>query len=153
MRDDLGESWLTLGSSVSLPERPAEDALLDLDTLVALGESLAQLTAESARVVRFEAPVAGRSGELNRREVMRAGAFAAFSEGLKRVPDSVDTRDALAQVYASQGRLREAVAEWQAVLRLDPDHPPGLLRRSARPGGGTRRRTELPLWACRPAAG
>lgn len=135
LRDDLGESWLTLGSSVSLPERPAEDALLDLDTLVALGESLAQLTAESARVVRFEAPVAGRSGELNRREVMRAGAFAAFSEGqLLRQPGN---GEALAVIERTPQEISEALRAYQQgqreALPVDPSQGQVLKALTQRP--------------------
>ena len=33
----------------------------------------------------------------------------------------VRTRDALAQLYALQGRLEEAVRQWETVLRLAPD--------------------------------
>ncbi|KXS39442.1 MAG: biopolymer transport protein ExbB [Halomonadaceae bacterium T82-2] len=81
LRDDLGGSWLTVGDDASLPRRPDDEALLDLDRLEALGDSLARLTAESGRVVRFETPVAGRDGTVAPREVMRLGAFTAFSDG------------------------------------------------------------------------
>jgi len=37
-------------------------------------------------------------------------------------PDLMENRVSLAQVYAASGRLSEAVQQWQAVLRLDPDH-------------------------------
>lgn len=135
LRDDVGDSWLTVGSSVSLPERPADDALLSLDDLTALGDSLAQLAAESARVVRFEAPVAGRSGEVTRRQVMRVGAFAAFSEGqLLRKPGD---GDALAVIERTPDEVSDALRAYQQgqreALPLDPSQGQVLKALSQRP--------------------
>ena len=50
----------------------------------------------------------------------------------------------LAQIYGAAGRLSEAVQQWQAVLRLDPDHAEAgthlsqLRLRMADDGRGTR---------------
>lgn len=135
LRDDLGDSWLTIGSSARLPERPADDALLSLDDLAALGDSLAQLTVESGRVVRFEAPVADRDGEMARREVMRAGAFTAFSDGqLLRQPGDGDT---LAVIERTPDEISEALRDYQQgrrdALPLDPSHGQVLKALSQRP--------------------
>ena len=46
----------------------------------------------------------------------------AFREGPEEGADSADLHEALGQVYARQGRLKEAVAEWETVLRLNPGH-------------------------------
>ncbi|MDW5375755.1 MotA/TolQ/ExbB proton channel family protein [Halomonas sp. HP20-15] len=135
LRDEIGDSWLTVGSALSLPERPADDALLNLEDLATLGDSLAQLTAESGRVVRFEAPVAGRSGEVTRREVMRPGAFAAFSEGqLLRQPGD---GDALAVIERTPDEVSEALRAYQQgqreALPLDPSQGQVLKALSQRP--------------------
>ena len=65
-------------------------------------------------------------------------AAEAFREGLKRAPDSADLHEALGQVYARQGRLREARAEWETVLRLNPGHRRAAAAiREARPGSAS----------------
>lgn len=49
-------------------------------------------------------------------------AQKAFETSLKLDPDQVDTRDALAQVLLARGLRKEAVAQWQEVLRRQPGH-------------------------------
>jgi cytochrome c-type biogenesis protein CcmH/NrfG len=34
----------------------------------------------------------------------------------------IDTRQSLAEVYTAAGRVADAIEQWQAVLRLDPDN-------------------------------
>ncbi|WP_459634339.1 MotA/TolQ/ExbB proton channel family protein [Halomonas sp. WWR20] len=81
LRDDLGESWLTVGTPTTLPKRLDEQGLLDVATLASLRDNLAALVAETAREVHFTAPVAGSDGEIAEREVIRLGDFLAFSNG------------------------------------------------------------------------
>jgi tetratricopeptide (TPR) repeat protein len=46
-------------------------------------------------------------------------------------PTDVDLLDRRAQVYAGQGYVRMAIADWERVLELQPDHP-GAARQIAR---------------------
>ncbi|MFC3283665.1 MotA/TolQ/ExbB proton channel family protein [Litchfieldella rifensis] len=80
LRDALADSWLTVGGA-ALPERIEEQAVLERRHLETLADRLMGLTVESGRGIRFTAPVAGPSGEIEPREVIRLGDFLAFSEG------------------------------------------------------------------------
>ncbi|MBA2778573.1 MotA/TolQ/ExbB proton channel family protein [Billgrantia kenyensis] len=80
LRDDLADSWLTVGGA-ALPPRLDDAEVLELEHLEVFADRLVALTADTARVVRFEAPVASVSGELESRSVVRLGDFAAFTEG------------------------------------------------------------------------
>ncbi|WP_318010325.1 MotA/TolQ/ExbB proton channel family protein [Modicisalibacter tunisiensis] len=135
LRDDLGDGWLTVGGDARLPERPDDEALLDLDRLAALGDSLAHLTAESGRAVRFEAPVAGRDGAVAPREVMRLGAFAAFSDGqLLRSPGDDGT---LTMLEHTPGSVSDTLRAFQQGERdrvaIDPTQGEVLKALSRRP--------------------
>ena len=50
-------------------------------------------------------------------------AIKFYRQGLERDSIMVGPRDALARLYARQGRLKEAVREWETVRRLAPNHP------------------------------
>jgi tetratricopeptide (TPR) repeat protein len=50
-------------------------------------------------------------------------AIDACRQGLAIDPSSPDLRVTLAQLLSQQGRMNEAVAEWQAVLKVAPTHP------------------------------
>jgi tetratricopeptide (TPR) repeat protein len=50
-------------------------------------------------------------------------AATSFKNSIVGDSTLADARDGLAQVYAAQGSLERAIAEWEAVLRLDPRHP------------------------------
>lgn len=80
LRDDLAESWLTLGGS-ELPPRLDDVEVLRPEHLETLGDALMALTAETGRVVAFDAPVAAGDGQVESREVVRAGDLAVFSDG------------------------------------------------------------------------
>ncbi|WP_224416982.1 MULTISPECIES: MotA/TolQ/ExbB proton channel family protein [unclassified Modicisalibacter] len=135
LRDDLGDGWLTVGSDVSLPARPDDDALLDLDRLAALGDSLARLTAESGRAVRFEAPVAGRDGTVEPREVVRLGAFTAFSDGQLLRPPGDD--GILTMLDHTPGSLSDTLRAFQQGdsdrVAIDPTQGEVLKALSQRP--------------------
>lgn len=79
LRDSLAESWLTIGAT-ALPPRLDEIEVLELTHAEAFADQLIALTADSARVIRFEMPVAQASGEIAPREVVRLGDFAAFTD-------------------------------------------------------------------------
>ena len=89
LRDDLGQSLLTLGADVDLPPRLDDDAILTVAQIETLADSLMGLTAETGLVRRFEAPVAAGSGEVAPRQVTRVGDLMAFGGGqlLERVGD------------------------------------------------------------------
>ncbi|MCE8026628.1 MotA/TolQ/ExbB proton channel family protein [Billgrantia aerodenitrificans] len=121
LRDDLADSWLTVGGA-ALPPRLDDAEVLELEHLEVFADRLVALTADTARVVRFEAPVASVSGELAPRDVVRLGDFAAFTEGellrrgadgqtllvIERTPREVVT--SLAAFHGGESRL----------LALDP---------------------------------
>lgn len=122
MRDALGASWLTVGGQAQLPQRLDDQGLIDVATLESLGESLAALTVESGRGVRFTAPVADAEGEISPREVIRLGAFTAFSDGrLLRHPAG---EGPLAVAERTPSDIAEALRAFQQgegeVVTLDP---------------------------------
>ncbi|GHE21909.1 MotA/TolQ/ExbB proton channel family protein [Halomonas urumqiensis] len=80
LRDDLAESWLTLGGS-ELPPRLDDIEVLRPEHLETLGDALLALTAETGRVVAFEAPVAAVDGQVAEREVVRVGDLGVFADG------------------------------------------------------------------------
>ncbi|WP_458526369.1 MotA/TolQ/ExbB proton channel family protein [Onishia taeanensis] len=82
LRDDLADSWLTLGGAATLPPRLEADGILGVEQVAGLADSLMALTRETGRVVELEAPVAGADGEVARRPVLRVGdLLAATREG------------------------------------------------------------------------
>ncbi|GEM_PF-1845491 len=56
---------------------------------------------------------------------MRMEAAAEYQRYLKYVPNSVEARANLAQVYARQNRLDQALEQFQAVAKMQPDNPAG----------------------------
>ena len=121
LRDALAGGWLTVAGA-ALPPRLDDAEVLELEHLEVFADRLMAMTADTARVVRFEAPVASADGELVSREVVRLGDFAAFTAGelLRRGADgqtlSVAERtprevaDSLAAFHAGESR----------ALALDP---------------------------------
>ena len=61
-------------------------------------------------------------GEALRRQGRLEHARLVATRGVARHPDNPDARDLLARVLADRGEMREAFAEWDATLRLAPDH-------------------------------
>ncbi len=82
LRDDLADSWLTLGGDAELPPRLEADGILDAGQVAGLADSLMALTRETGRVVTLETPVAGADGEVAERPVLRVGdLLAATGDG------------------------------------------------------------------------
>mgnify|MGYP001370260047 CR=1 FL=1 len=121
LRDDLAESWLTLGGA-GLPPRLGDAEVLELEHLEAFAESLVALTADTARVVRFEAPVAAATGEIAPQQVIRLGDFAAFTDGhlLRRGADD----GVLSVVERTPREVAASLSDFHAgesrSLALDP---------------------------------
>ncbi len=115
LRDSLADSWLVM-EGTNLPPRLDDAEVLELGHLESFADRLVALTLDTAKVVRFEAPVASASGELAPREVVRLGDFAAFTEGnllrrgaddgvlsvVERTPREVVTR--LSAFHAGESR-------------------------------------------------
>ncbi|TFH85463.1 MotA/TolQ/ExbB proton channel family protein [Billgrantia azerbaijanica] len=122
LRDALGDSWLTLGDA-ELPPRLDEAEVLELEHLEGLADSLMTLTAETGRVERITAPVAGSGGEVAPRPVVRLGDVAAFTESdlLRR---GSDDDEALSVVPRTPATVVETLAAFLAGesrrLALDP---------------------------------
>lgn len=121
LRDGLANSWLTLEEE-SLPPRLDDAGVLEVTHLEDFADRLVALTAETARVVSFEAPVASASGKITPQPVVRLGDLAAFSEGhlLRRgVDDGV-----LSVVERTPREIAARLVAFQAgtspVLALDP---------------------------------
>ncbi|WP_355661446.1 MotA/TolQ/ExbB proton channel family protein [Halomonas salifodinae] len=123
LRDDLAESWVGIAGA-DLPPRLEGEEVLALSDVEAFADALMGLTAETARVVRFEAPVAGVDGEIRQRPIVRLGDFAAFTpEALLRF----GAGDAALAV--AEGTPRDVVAALAAFhagesrrLAIDPTH-------------------------------
>lgn len=121
LRDDLAESWITVGGA-ELPPRLDDAEVLRPEHLEALGDALMALTAETGRIKAFEAPVAGGDGEVASREVVRLGDLAAFSEGelLERGAEE----GVLSTLVRTPGEVAERLPAFQAGegerLALDP---------------------------------
>ncbi|MDI5919975.1 MotA/TolQ/ExbB proton channel family protein [Halomonas sp. LR5S13] len=121
LRDDLAESWITVGGA-ALPPRLDEAEVLRPEHLETLGDALMALTAETGRVVAFDAPVAGGGGQVATREVVRLGDLAAFSEG--QLLEHGAEEDVLATAPPLPAEVSELLADFQAGegerLALDP---------------------------------
>ena len=61
-------------------------------------------------------------GEALRRGAQLDLALRVASRGVERHSGNADAHDLLARVRVDRGDLAEATAEWEAVLRLAPDH-------------------------------
>ncbi|SHJ92173.1 MotA/TolQ/ExbB proton channel family protein [Halomonas caseinilytica] len=122
LRDDLGQSWLTLGAEVSLPPRLDDDGVLRSRQVETLADSLMGLTRETARIVNLTAPVAGQDGSRSERSVTRVGDLLAFSDGqlLQRTGDE----GALSVLEHTPAGVSERLSDFQAgqgdVISLDP---------------------------------
>ncbi|MGM0783827.1 MAG: MotA/TolQ/ExbB proton channel family protein [Pseudomonadota bacterium] len=121
LRDALGQSWISFGD-VELPPRLDDAEVLELEHLEGLADSLMLLTAETGRVTRISAPVAGHDGAVEPRPVVRLGDVAAFTESdlLRRGDD--DT--ALSVVPRTPAAVAETLEAFHAGesrhLALDP---------------------------------
>ena len=121
LRDELAESWVTVGRA-ELPPRLDDADVLKPEHLETLGDRLMALTAETGRVIAFDAPVAGVDGQIASREVVRLGDLAAFSQGslLKRGAEE----GVLSMASRTPPHVSELLVDFQAGegerLALDP---------------------------------
>ncbi|WP_035572704.1 MotA/TolQ/ExbB proton channel family protein [Halomonas halocynthiae] len=81
LRDELSDSWLTLGSRAQLPPRLSDSDIFDIQQLERLADSLMAMTQETAQVVVLNVPVAGADGVRKEQPVLRVGALLAASQG------------------------------------------------------------------------
>lgn len=81
LRDELSQSWLTLGGEAQLPSRLSRSDILDVGQIESLADSLMTLTRETARVTEFNADVAGADGQRREQAVVRIGGQLAASNG------------------------------------------------------------------------
>ncbi|WP_447556242.1 MotA/TolQ/ExbB proton channel family protein [Vreelandella sp. EE22] len=80
VRNALGEqSWLTLGDT-PLPPRLDRVEVLERAQLESVVDSLAALSAQTGRAERLTLPVANEHGDIENRDVVRLGDFAAFTD-------------------------------------------------------------------------
>jgi len=121
LRDQLAGSWITVGGA-ALPPRLDQVEVLSAEHVTALADALAALTAETGRVVAFEALVAGDDGRIAPREVVRLGDMTAFSDGQFLVRGSEE--DVLATAARTPAAIEERLADFQAEagerVALDP---------------------------------
>ncbi|MEQ4539413.1 MAG: MotA/TolQ/ExbB proton channel family protein [Billgrantia sp.] len=121
LRDSLADSWLVVRGA-GLPSRLDDAEVLELAHLEEFADRLVALTADTARVVRFEAPVAAADGVIAPREVIRLGDFTAFTEGhlLRRGADD----QALSVVERTPREVAASLAAFHAgesrSLTFDP---------------------------------
>ncbi|WP_447528634.1 MotA/TolQ/ExbB proton channel family protein [Vreelandella sp. TE19] len=80
VRNELGEqSLLTLGDA-ALPPRLDGVEVLERAQLERVVDSLATLSAQTGRAERLTLPVANERGDIESRDIIRLGDFAAFTE-------------------------------------------------------------------------
>jgi len=122
LRDDLANSWLTVGARADLPERLGDDEIVTLDQIERLADSLMGLTAETARVVSLDAPVAAADGRVASRPVTRIGDQLAFSDG--QLLERVGEEGRLAVIEHTPGIVAERLNAFSAgdssVVPVDP---------------------------------
>ncbi|WP_245955135.1 MotA/TolQ/ExbB proton channel family protein [Kushneria indalinina] len=120
-RDSLHNSWLMLGSDITLPALE-EDSIASTDDLEQYAQSMSQLIARSARGEHLQLPVAGQNGNITERDVVRLGGMSAFSEGdLLRAP--VEDRPLAVAAHTPSGVSSEleALARGEGdTMALDP---------------------------------
>ncbi|KAA0011448.1 MotA/TolQ/ExbB proton channel family protein [Billgrantia pellis] len=134
LRDSLADSWLVAGTG-ELPPRLDDAEVLSLEHLETFADRLIELTADTGRVVRFEAPVAAASGEIAPRQIVGLGDFAAFTEThlLRRGADD----EALSVVERTPREVASRLAAFHAgesrSLALDPTRGEVLSALAQRP--------------------
>ncbi|SHF55241.1 biopolymer transport protein ExbB [Modicisalibacter ilicicola DSM 19980] len=121
LRDDLADSWLTLGD-LGLPERADAQEPLTPQRLETVADTLMALTRESGRISRLSVPVAGVGGEVTNRELIRLGDMMAFSDGHWLRQESGDMPPAM--IGHTPDKAQQALSAFargeQGALTLDP---------------------------------
>ncbi|OHV11817.1 MotA/TolQ/ExbB proton channel family protein [Kushneria phosphatilytica] len=144
-RDDLGNSWLTLGRAERLPQAIEEDAIPSLSDLQAYTNHMASLIAASGSVARSMQPVAGHDGAVKNRGVIRVGGIDAFtSSDLLQPPEQGQTLTVAERTPSSAAdQLAGFAKNGQGQVVIDPAHgdvikalaqQPTLLERLAQGG-------------------
>jgi biopolymer transport protein ExbB len=121
LRDDLSPSWLTLDGA-TLPARRDAGELVMPAHLESLADSLLSLTLQTGDITRFTAPVAGFDGDVQPREIIRAGDLAAYSNGVFLRRDGADMPPAMVEHTPAQAiTALDAFARGEsAQLVIDP---------------------------------
>ncbi|MGC3874959.1 MotA/TolQ/ExbB proton channel family protein [Halomonas sp. GXIMD04776] len=121
LRDELADSWLTLGE-LALPARGSPEAPLTPQRLEKVADALMALTRESGRIEHLTTPVADAEGQVTDQEVVRLGDMAAFSnnhwlrQGKGDMPPAVIEHTPT----AAQENLKAFASEEGEGLLLDP---------------------------------
>lgn len=121
LRDDVSQGWLTLDGP-ALPERRDAGELVMPIHLESLADSLLALTQQTGQIARFTAPVAGLDGDVQPREIIRAGDLAAYSDGAFLRRDDNDMPPAMVEHTPAQAMATvEAFARGErGQLVIDP---------------------------------
>lgn len=85
-----------------------------------MSDDIRRLSEELARDP--SSPVFLQLGEALRRATQLDLALRVAARGVERHPNMPDAHDLLARIRVDRGELADATAEWEAVLRLAPDH-------------------------------
>ncbi|ART64513.1 MotA/TolQ/ExbB proton channel family protein [Kushneria marisflavi] len=120
-RDSLKNSWLTLGSDISLPSLD-DSSIASSDDLEQYAQSMSQLIARSAQGEHLTLPVAGQDGNITQRDVVRLGGMSAFSGGdLLSAPNGDRPLAVAAHTPDSVSSELKALASGQGdTMALDP---------------------------------
>ncbi|MDN6181040.1 MAG: MotA/TolQ/ExbB proton channel family protein [Halomonas subglaciescola] len=135
VRNALGDdSWLTLGDT-PLPPRLNDATVLEQRHLEGVVDSLAALTRATGQASLMMLPVADAGGSVSEREVIRLGAFTAFT------PKALLSSGNAADQLALQPETPREVAKWlapyangeSATLAVDPSQGSVLKALQQRP--------------------
>lgn len=122
LRDEFAHSWLSLGRESLLPPRLADDAILTVQQIESLADSLMRLTAATGSIDALELPVAGADGMVSQQSVIRVGDLLAFSQG--KLLERVGEEGSLAVIEytpAAVGRILLDYANGSGnVVTVDP---------------------------------
>ncbi|GHC19341.1 biopolymer transporter ExbB [Kushneria pakistanensis] len=120
-RDGLHNSWLMLGSNISLPELE-EDSIASTSDLEQYAQSMSQLIARSAQAEHLQLSVAERDGNITKRDVVRLGGMAAFSDAdLLRAPSDDRPLAVAAHTPGSVSSELRALSDGKGeTMALDP---------------------------------
>ncbi|WP_227368310.1 MotA/TolQ/ExbB proton channel family protein [Halomonas sp. M20] len=121
LRDELANSWLTLGE-LALPARGSTETLLTPQRLETVADALMELTRESGGITRLTVPIASVEGQVTDQKVVRLGDMAAFSNGhwLRQGEDDMPPAIVEHTPTAAQETLQAFANGEDKGLMLDP---------------------------------